>query len=386
MSLKMEFAERAMRGEKVSALAKEFGITRAAGYKWLKRYKEEGHEGLEERTRRPKSAPLATAEDVVVAVLEARESHPTWGPRKLEVLLRRRLCKQTPSERTIARILKRAKLVRARRRRPPVNVVELKPRVSAQHPNDVWSVDFKGWWRALNGDRCDPLTVRDGFSRFVLAVVVCPTTLEAVRAVFERLFRKYGVPNIIQCDNGEPFIAVTARGGLSRLSAWWMSLGIHLVRSRPGCPQDNGAHERMHGDIAAEVEASPGASGNAEQRRLDRWRQVFNHVRPHDALGGKTPADIYKVNERRAFKPVPYLYPTSYRVRRVQKNGRFHIAGDNYFVSQSLAGHDVGLEEVNGLSVRVWFRDVDLGVVEIVPEVDARHFDLVAERIKRRRR
>jgi len=380
MTLKIEFVERATRGEKVSKLCREYGITRAAGYKWLKRFKERGYEGLEEKSRRPKNTPLATAEDIVVAVLEARESHPTWGPRKLVVLLRRKLRDDSPSERTIARILKRAKKVRERRKRRPTNVVELAPRIEAKHANDVWTVDFKGWWRARNGERCDPLTIRDAFSRFILAIVVCPSTIQAVRAVFERLFRKYGVPNAIQCDNGEPFVCVTSRGGLSRLSAWWLSLGIRLVRSRPGCPQDNGGHERMHADISAEIETEPSASAESEQRRLDRWRQVFNHVRPHDALGGTTPAEAYKVEVRRPFKAVKYIYASHLSLRRVSSNGRIAFKEETYFLSQPLAGFDVAIEVTDALHLRAWYRDLDLGLIEIVPDADDASFDLSTKR------
>ena len=385
MSLKIEFVERVARGEKVSVLAPEYGITRAAGYKWLKRYKEGGFEGLEEKSRRPKTAPLSTAEDMVVAVLEAREAHSTWGPRKLEVLLRRKFGDQTPSERTIARILKRAKKVRVRRRRRPPNVVELAPCVAPRHANDVWTVDFKGWWRACNGDRCDPLTLRDAFSRFVLSIVLCRSTLEEVRGAFERAFRKYGLPNAIQCDNGEPFISVMSRGGLSRLSAWWVTLGIQIVRSRPGCPQDNGGHERMHADISAEIEKHPSVSIEIEQRRLDRWRQEFNHVRPHDALAGKTPAEVYKVDERRRFKQIRYVYPGHFRVRRVSKNGRISFNEESYFISQSLAGLDVGIETVDPMRLRIWLHNVDLGLVEIVPDIDEGYFDLASRRTARKR-
>lgn len=220
MSLKIEFVERAAKGEKVAALCREFGVSRQAGHKWIKRFKELGYDGLEERSRRPKTTPLATAEELVMAVLEARDAHPRWGPRKLEPLLRRRFGDQTPSARTIARILKRANKVRERRARRPNNVMEGAPQVQAKKPNDVWTVDFKGWWKSLDGEKCEPLTVRDAYSRFILDIVICRPTVADVRAVFERLFRKYGVPNAIQCDNGVPFVPVRARGGISTLSAW----------------------------------------------------------------------------------------------------------------------------------------------------------------------
>jgi len=165
----------------------------------------------------------------------------------------------------------------------PISVVERAPTVLAQAPNDVWTVDFKGWWRTLNGERCEPLTVRDAFSRYVLATVACSTKLRDVRPIFERLFARHGVPKAIQCDNGVPFVSVRSRAGLSTLSAWWVSLGIRLVRSRPGCPQDNGGHERMHADVRADVQRHPAATREQQQRQLDRWRQEFNHVRPRCA-------------------------------------------------------------------------------------------------------
>lgn len=384
MSLKIEFVERAAKGETVSALCREFGVSRTSGHKWINRFKELGYDGLDERSRRPRLTPLATAEEIVMAVLEARDAHARWGPRKLEVVLRRRFGEQTPSIRTIARILKRGNKVRARRRDRAPNVVERAPQVQAKHPNDVWTVDFKGWWKSLDGERCEPLTVRDAYSRFVLDIFVCRPTRDAVTKVFERLFRKYGVPNAIQCDNGTPFVAVRARGGISRLSAWWGSLGIRLVRSRPGCPQDNGGHERMHADVRGDVQSRPAATVDAEQRRLSRWRQEFNHVRPHEALGGKVPADVYKVVEPRRPVRVPYVYPAHYFVRRVYPNGEFRFRNDDLQLGESFAGQEVGIEVVDAMRVRAWFRDVDLGLVDTLPEVDVACFEpRITKRTKR---
>ena len=230
-------------------------------------------------------------------------------------------------------------------------------------------MDFKGWWRSRDGKRCDPLTVRDAFSRFVLAVHLCRPTLAAVREVFERLFARHGVPKAIQCDNGEPFVSVRSPGGISQLSAWWMALGVRLVRSRPGCPQDNGAHERMHADIAAERQAHPAETREAQQRELDRWRQEFNQVRPHEALGGKTPADVYKPTERR--KPIvrPFEYPSGVVRVRMRASGEFAWCGIRYFLSTSLRGMDIGIQPVDVLHVRAWFRELDLGLVAVAPAV-----------------
>lgn len=246
--------------------------------------------------------------------------------------------------------------------------------VLAQAPNDVWTVDFKGWWRTLNGDRCEPLTVRDAFSRYLLAVVACSTKTRDVRPIFERLFRRYGVPKAIQCDNGVPFVSVRARAGLSSLSAWWVSLGIRLVRSRPGCPQDNGGHERMHSDVRADVQARPAVSRQEQQRVIDRWRQQFNHVRPHQALDGKTPAEVYKGGARRR-RAESYAYPKHFFVRRVTADGQLHFRGDPCRVGQSLAGLWLGIEIVDALHLRLWLRDVDLGLLETLPAVDDTCFD-----------
>jgi putative transposase len=373
MSLKIEFVERIEKGEKIAPLCREFKVTRTTGHKWWKRYKEGGYAALEEQSRRPRRAPLATAEDIVMAVLAERAAHPRWGPRKLEVVLRRRFGEQTPSERTVARILRRAHKVRERRRRRPLNVVDRAPHVQAQAPNDVWSVDFKGWWRTLDGARCEPLTVRDAHSRFVLTTAIVPTQEAAVRPVFERLFRRYGLPKSIQCDNGVPFISVRARAGLSALSAWWVSLGIAIVRSRPASPQDNGGHERMHSDMAAEVQAWPAVDQEAQQKALERWRQEFNHVRPHEALGGKTPADVYKVEEKR--RPKVYTYPPGMLVRRTDKRGFFALDGETYGLGLPFRGLTVGLQFVDRFHVRAWLHELDLGLLEVVPVVSASHFD-----------
>lgn len=369
MSLKIEFVERAsLEGANKAALCREYGISRETGHKWLRRFQALGYGGLEEESRRPRGAPLATAEDVVVAIVGAREAHPRWGPRKLTSLLRRRLGEATPSERTVARVLKRFGKLRQRRRPRSVDVVEHAPDTAAKTPNEVWTVDFKGWWRAGDGERCEPLTVRDAASRFVLAVdLLESTTADCVRVVFERLFRLYGVPAAIQCDNGTPFVSVHARGGLTKLSAWWVSLGIRLVRSRPGCPQDNGGHERMHADLAADVQASPEDTRAAQQRACDRWRQEFNHVRPHDALNGRTPAEVYV---RSATKPRARaaLYAAGWIVRRVRPNGSVAMRGERCFVSAALAGHSIALEPVGGFRWRAWFLQVDLGIVEAPPD------------------
>lgn len=368
MSLKIEFVEKASQKDaNVSGLCREFGISRETGHKWLQRFRELGYDGLEEHSRRPTKSPLATAEEAVAAVLQFREAHPSWGPKKLVELLRPRFKGDTPSRATIARILKRFGQVRRRKHRAPVSVLERAPDVPANAPNDVWTVDFKGWWRAGDGARCEPLTVRDAFSRYMLsAKLLEATTTDQVRGEFERLFRRYGVPSAIQCDNGAPFISVQSRAGLTRLSAWWISLGIAIVRSRPGCPQDNGGHERMHRDMKADVASFPQANRLTEQRALDRWRQEFNHVRPHEALCGKTPATLYRPGVSRSLRPLRWLYPAGWASKRAHgPHGCISINGESLYLGRAVIGQTLGIEPRSDRVVCVWFHDVELGEMPV---------------------
>lgn len=250
------------------------------------------------------------------------------------------------------------------------STLERAPEVHASGPNDVWTVDFKGWWRARNGERCEPLTVRDSFSRLVFTVTLCSTSTDDSILVFKGLFRKYGIPHAIQCDNGIPFVAVRARAGLSKLSAWWVSLGIRIVRSRLACPQDNGAHERMHRDISQAVQSQPAESKQLQQRALDKWKQEFNSVRPHQALGGKTPAEVYKSKPAVLAPQVPLSCRPGLCETSIYPNGCFRFRSGSYFLSQSLSGYSVGIEEVDGMKIRAWFCNIDLGLVDIDPQVD----------------
>jgi transposase InsO family protein len=370
MSLKLEFVEKATQpGAKLAPLCREYGISRQTGTKWVKRFKQEGYAGLEERSRRPRSSPLSLAEELVMAVLELRDRHSSWGPRKLRGVLERRFGESTPSVATIARILRRAGVVRAKRRRKPLSVVDKAPRVAAGAPNDVWTIDFKGWWRTHDGSRCEPLTVRDAYSRYLLAMTLLPaTTGEAVRVELERLFKKHGLPSAFQCDNGSPFISTRGRGGFTQLSAWWAALGIRIVRSRPGCPQDNGGHERMHRDVAKELQHTPSSDTRAQQRELDRWRQEFNHVRPHEALGNKTPAEVYTPSQRKLQATRPFPYPAAFTVRRVDASGHVYWQGEHCYIGTAFGGHRLGFEPQDGLRWKLWFRDIDLGLIELLPD------------------
>lgn len=368
--MREEFVLRAMEpGANVSAVCRELGVSRKTGYKWLERYRTQGRAGLADMSRRPHRSMHATDGEVVLRVLELRREHPRWGPKKLVAILERdpkMKKRKVPSVRTVARILDRAGMPAARRKRRVISAPSEAPRVSIEAPNDVWSVDFKGWWRTKDGKRAEPLTVRDGASRFVLAAhLVRGTRTTEARAVFERLFQKHGLPYAIQVDNGTPFASTQARGGLTQLSAWWVSLGIRVVRSRPAHPQDNGAHERMHVDMHFDVERRRADTLDQQQRALDRWRDEFNKVRPHEALGMRVPAEIYRKSSRPYRGELEPVYPPHALVRTVGSNGRVSLGSKGtVFVSQALAGRLIALEPLESGAYRVWFFHIDLGVVE----------------------
>lgn len=349
----------------MSAICRELGVARKTGYKWLERFEAMGRPGLVDRARRPHRSLHATSGEVVLRIIELRRAHPRWGPKKLAALLKREGKLEVPSVRTVARILERAGEPRARRRSRIVSVPSAAPRVSAETPNELWTVDFKGWWKTLDGRRAEPLTVRDAASRFVLcAHLVRGTRTTEARAVFERLFEQNGLPGKIQVDNGTPFASTQARGGLTQLSAWWVALGIRVVRGRPAHPQDNGAHERMHVDMHFDVERYRAETLAAQQHALDTWRMEFNAVRPHEALAMGTPSEFYRKSTRRYRGEREPTYSPNVIVRVVASNGRVALGSQgSVFISQALRGRRVGLEPLENDAYRVWFFDVDLGVV-----------------------
>ena len=301
MDEKLSFIAECLRGElPMVALCEDYGISRKTGYKWLGRYRERGAAGLVERPRAPRCHGRSMAPEVAEAIIALRRARPHWGPRKLRaVLMGEQPGKVWPAASTMGDLLRAEGLVSARRRRRRIAAPSrtLRP---ANGPNDVWCIDFKGWFRTRDGERCDPLTVTDAYSRFLLACVILPPRTEEVRAAVEQLFERYGLPETIRSDNGSPF-AGTGAGGLSRLSVGWLKAGIALERIDPGQPQQNGRHERMHKTLATETTRPPAASMERQQDRFDRFRQDFNANRPHEALGQQPPASFYR--------PSPRAYP-----------------------------------------------------------------------------
>jgi len=261
-------------------LCKDFGISRKNGYKWLWRYRGFGVHGLMDLSRAPKSIPCRTDLEIETLIVSERRKHPTWGPKKLVVILDRvHHVERVPARSTVGEILKRNGLIKARRRRPGAFKVERKDLTTGERSNEVWATDFKGWFDLGNGMRCDPLTITDQYSRYIIRLeAVRQATQRHTQAGFVRAFRAYGLPEIIRVDNGSPF-ASCGPGGLSKLSVWWLSLGIDVEFTRPGKPQDNGCHERMHRTMKAECCEPASANRAAQQRRFERWRVEFNRKR-----------------------------------------------------------------------------------------------------------
>jgi transposase InsO family protein len=360
MEQRIEFAVRALQTLNFRALCQEYGISAKTGYKWRERFLRKGLGGMEEESRRPRSHSEQLPEEEVCEIVRLKLAHLAWGPRKIRELYLRRHG-EVASESTFKRVLERAGLTQKRRRRRSSEAGRLCSGRRGASPNEVWTVDFKGWWRSW-GRRCEPLTVRDECSRYVLELrALSNARTQTVRHNFERLFERHGLPQAIRSDNGSPFASVHGLFGLSRLSAWWVALGIDLERGRPGHPQDNGAHERMHGDISREIEAL----GQSDQEILDLWRESFNYERPHEALRMRCPGEIYLASERKyEGTPEDLEYPQMCP-RRVSASGAIKIDNLSFFLSKSLAGWSVGLKPIAEDLLEVWFGRLLLGQVDL---------------------
>jgi putative transposase len=360
MDQRIEFVLKAMQTLNFRALCQEYGVSTKTGYKWKQRLINGGLEGIKEESRRPRSSPNHLSEEEVCEIVRLKLAHWSWGPRKIRELYLRRHG-EVASESSFKRVLERSSLTQKRRRRRSGEAGRLSSGRVGQAPNEVWTVDFKGWWRS-QGKRCEPLTVRDEYSRYLLEVrALEDARTETVRRSFERLFERHGLPQAMRSDNGSPFASRQGLLGLSRLSAWWVVLGIDLERGRPGHPQDNAAHERMHKDISRELEAL----GECEQEALDLWRQTFNYERPHETLRMRTPGEVYVISERK-YKGTPedLEYPQMCR-RRVNSTGRIKLDGQDIFLSTSLAGWSVGLKPIAEDLMEVWFGRLLLGQVDL---------------------
>jgi transposase InsO family protein len=370
MDQRIEFAMKAIGCESFAELCAQYGISRKTGYKWRERFLAHGIGGMEEESRRPHGHSESLEEAILCRIVRLKQAHPHWGPRKIRELYARKHPGALPSESSFKRVLERAGLTEPRKLRCRASDGgRLATGRKAAAPNEVWTVDFKGWWRAKGGERVDPLTVRDEHSRMILAMqCVDNGRTETVRACFEELFERHGLPVAIRSDNGTPFASYRGLLGLSRLSAWWLALGIDLERSRPGCPQDNGAHERMHLDIRRELEA--GRIGR-DQAAFDQWRHQYNTERPHEALGMAVPSECYRPSQRPYQGTPEQLDYGAMETRRVHRLlGTIGYQGELIAISSCLGGWNVGLApQQSGQQVEVWFAKLLLG--HIHPETSS---------------
>ena len=365
MDEKFRFVAEVLRGEEpMTALCERYGISREAGYKWKRRYLALGPSGLEERSRAPLRHGRTTPEAVAAPIVALRRARPHWGSRKLlAVLAARHPDIAWPAASTATDILRRAGLITTRRRRRRAIPIE-QPFQAVQAANDTWCIDFKGWFRTGDGTRCDPLTLSDAYSRYLLASRIMPERIEPVRTAVDALFREHGLPRAIRSDNGSPFGARGA-AGLTRLSAHWAKLGIRIEFITPGQPQQNGRHERMHRTLKAETASPPAASQAEQQARFDAFRHDFNHNRPHEALGQKMPAALYQSSSRAMPEPVPEpWYDADHQCRRIRPTGEIKWQGNLIFISQALAGEPVGLREIGNGHWLVRFADIELGLID----------------------
>jgi transposase InsO family protein len=349
--------------ESMAELCRKYGISRKTGYKWFARWRDEGTRGLSDHSRAPLHHPNKVLAWQVEAILAARDRWG-WGPKKLRVLLsRERSGIVWPAISTIEQILKdHARVIprKKRRRVPP----QTQPLAHCDGPNAVWCCDFKGHFATADGQRCYPLTITDGFSRYLLRCQgLAQSDYVAVRPIFEWAFREYGLPRAIRSDNGPPF-ASRAVAGLSRLSLWWIKLGIEPERIEPGKPQQNGRHERMHLTLKQQTASPPASTARKQQQRFDEFRREYNGIRPHEALGMQTPESVYEASPQPYPRREPEVsYPAGWAVRKVQGRGEFYWRGE-VPLSEVLRGETIGLEPVDGRYWRTYFGPVWLGVFD----------------------
>jgi transposase InsO family protein len=366
MEIKKEFVLKSLDDRIVfTQLCREYGISTKCGYKWRQRFLEEGFAGLEEHSRRPLTNSKSIPEPVSVEILRIKNLHKNWGAKKiLEIYKRNNPGKYAPVRGSVENLFVRAGLEGQKRRRNIRGTI-IQERVEADKPNRIWTVDFKGWWYTKNKERVNPLTVRDENGKFILAIdVVEKGDTASVKAAFIRLFKEYGLPDYIRSDNGPPFANVLNYWGLTKLSVWWMSLGIKLDRIDPGCPQQNGGHERMHRDMAAELEGQIDGTLNEHQNVFDQWRHDFNYVRPHEALGMKTPSEVYRKSEKTyPGEFVELKYGRGFKERMVNDRGYINLKQQRVFVGNPFAGYHIGVRQFADKPAELWFGEFYMGII-----------------------
>lgn len=352
-----------LRGEKsVTQWCRIFGVSRKTAYKWKARFLREGCRALQDRSRRPHRMPGRLEKRWSKRIRLVHQRHPTWGSKKVRAWFVQQGWR-SPCLRTIARWRKRLGLASPRRRRPRKACTRTHPRLTvARRPNQVWTVDFKGWFRTGDGSRAEPLTVRDLFSRYGLLVrVLADQRWTRAKGAMAGLFRQRGLPEVIRVDNGGPF-ASTGPAGLSRLSTWWLRLGIRVEFTRPAHPQDNGSHEQFHRVMKRETIQPAAHTIRGQQHRTTVWLRGYNSLRPHEALGQKTPAQLYRKSRRRfPLALAPLEYPASYQVRHLRSNGEIRWQGRKRFIGEAFVRQGVGLKPLRRGIYAVYFASLLIG-------------------------
>jgi len=350
----------------MSELCDSYRISRKSGYKWLHRYQQGGIESLANRSRAPHDHPQEISVSVKQAILAVKQRFPRWGAPKIRARLEREHIDWShyPAVSTIGLFLRNQGLTRTRRRRRKATPSAV-PLTNGRYANQVWCADFKGHFKTGDGRRCHPLTISDHASRYLLCCKhVDRMSHDPVKRCFERTFRDYGLPEVIRTDNGAPFASV-GLAGLSRLSYWWIRLGIYPERIEPGHPEQNGRHERMHKTLKADTAAPPAASLSQQQLRFNGFRRDYNEQRPHEALEMRTPSECYHRSPRSYPRRLPPVwYPDPFRVRHVRTGGEIKLNNNLLYVSQGLAGQWVGIEQTDEDSSRLWYCNYLLGQID----------------------
>jgi len=361
MDLRVDLMREWKEGESIVALAEIYQVSRKTIYKWIERYEAEGVAGLADRSRAPHHHPQTLSAATIEQITAARQRWK-WGPRKLRVKLGELQPEVTwPAESTIGEVLKRAGLSRRRRprqRTPPYEA----PFAAITMANQTWCADFKGWFRTADRVRCDPLTISDAHSRYLLCCqIVARADTRHVEALFDATFCEYGLPDVIRTDNGPPF-ASCAPGGLSRLSLRWVKLGIRPERIQPASPQQNGRHERIHLTLKQETLQPPASTPRRQQEVFSRFQQIYNSERPHEALGNLPPAKLYQASPRRMPRRVPELeYAPDLVVRRIANKGELKWKGERTFISEVFAHELVALRPLDERYYELLFGPIRLG-------------------------
>lgn len=369
MKEKEKFIDAVIKAEKpFKYICEDFGISEKTGHKWKNRFYEEGKLGLYEKSREAENHPNALPEDTVIAIIQLKTAHPYWGAKKiLELFKKSRRNAEVPSLSSVNRILSKANLIKKRRVKPvSTDCRRLHAHIQPQEVNDVWAIDFKGYWRS-DGEICEPFTVRELVSRKILCVKLMQSkSSEAVRAVMTDLFKKYGLPKVIRSDNGTPFSSPNGVLSLTSLSAWWITLGITPDRTEKGSPGQNGSLERMHADIAREIEGKVRGGVLANQAVIDAWVEEYNSVRPNEALGMKTPDEVFIPSERKYIGDYEEIeYPLGFLTRKVTAGGEIVLNSIRIAIGHSLRGLYIGLKPLENNSYEAYLADFILGTVDM---------------------